>query len=258
MERTDIKKNKWIRPAEKAAAVLLALTVWQIVAMVLNRSILLASPVAVAARLVTLWGEAGFLSSIWFSFSRIVSGFLLALVAGIGLAVLAGRFRAAEWLLRPYMTAIKTVPVASFIVLALIWMSSRDLSVFIAFLMGLPVIYTNVLNGIKAVPSEMLDMANVFRVPWRRRFMYLWVPQIKPFLLSGCNVALGLCWKAGVAAEVIGLPRGSIGEQLYYAKLYINSTDLLAWTVMIVLASFLFEKLFVWLLKCAFGRWERL
>ncbi len=83
------------------------------------------------------------------------------------------------------------------------------------------------------------------------------IPSVKPFFLSATSVALGLAWKAGVAAEVIGIPTGSIGEMLYQAKLYLETADLLAWTVMIVITSVAFEKLFMLLTRKAFAHLER-
>lgn len=246
------------RGLQKAAAVLFALIVWQAAAMLLDQGILLASPLQVLARLTTVWREPGFLPALWFSFSRIVAGFLLGLVCGIALAIPAGRFRLIENLLWPFMLTIKSVPVASFIVLALIWLSSSKLSIFISFLMVLPIIYTNVLNGIHSIDPQITQMADVFGVPHGRRLVYIWLPHVKPFLLSACNVALGLSWKSGIAAEIIGIPGGSVGEALYYAKVYFNSTDLLAWTAIIVLISVAFEKLFMALLKKGFAGLGRL
>lgn len=240
------------------AAVLFALAVWQTAAMLLNQKILIASPLAVLERLTTIWRNPGFTAALWFSFSRIVSGFMLAMVCGILLAILAGRFHLAEILLWPFLLTIKSVPVASFIVIALIWLSSAQLSVFISFLMVLPIIYSNVLGGVKSMDPQLNQMANVFRVPSGRRLLYIWLPQIKPFLLSACSVSLGLSWKAGIAAEIIGIPDGSIGEALYDAKVYLNTVDLFAWTVIIVLISVLFEKIFMALLKKAFAGLERL
>lgn len=255
MTTSIMKANKTL---QKILAVIFALALWQGVSMIINNRLILASPISVAGRLLAIVGEKGFMDSIAFSFSRIVSGFFIALAAGIILAVLAGRFPAVETLLWPYMITIKSVPVASFIVLALIWFTSGTLSAFTSFLMVLPVIYTNVLEGIKSIDLKMINLATVFRVPWKRRLLYIWIPKIKPFLVSGCSVALGLSWKAGIAAEVIGIPEGSIGENLYYSKVYLNSGDLLAWTLVIVALSVLFEKLFVLLLKKSFGRLEKL
>lgn len=250
--RNDRRAAFAAHPLTKAAAAFFALGVWQAAAMLLNQRLLLASPVEVAVRLCSLLTEEGFAASLLFSFSRIVLGFLSALVLGTALAVLAGRFPLVETLLRPFMLTVKSVPVASFIILALIWLSSRQLSTFISFLMVLPVIYTGVLGGIHAVDPKLTEAAGLFRVPWGRRLYYVWTPQIRPYLFSACSVSLGLSWKAGIAAEVIGIPSGSIGEALYDAKVYLDTASLFAWTVVIVLLSLIFEKLFLALLRILF------
>ena len=120
-----------------------------------------------------------------------------------------------------------------------------------------PVVYSNVLGGISSMDKKLTEMADVFEVPFPRRLRYLYLPQVAPFFRSAYAVGLGLCWKAGVAAEVIGLPDGSIGERLYEAKVYLNTPDLFAWTVVIVLVSLVFEKLFLFLLDRLVARLEQ-
>lgn len=241
---------------QRIGAVLAALLIWQVAALLLNRPLLLVSPWTVFLRLFSLWREPGFFSAVGFSLSRIAAGFFLGLAVGSLLGILAGRFPWLEVLIRPYMTVIKSVPVASIIILCLIWLSSGRLSIFISFLMVLPIVYTNLLEGIRHLNPELTEMADVFRLSWGRRLAYLWLPQLKPFLFSACRTALGLAWKAGVAAEVIGIPAGSIGEQLYEAKAYLNTPDLFAWTVIIVLLSLGFEKLFLLLLRRGYALLE--
>ena len=245
------------RKAGKLLAVIFALCLWQLAAMTIDSKILLVSPVEVAVRLTTIWQAEGFWTSIWFSFYHIAGGFFLALFLGIVLAALAGRFRRIETLLWPFLVTIKTVPVASFVVICLIWLSAEKLSVFISFLIVLPVVYGNVLEGIKSEDKLMLEVGTVFRMPLLRRLLYIHLPQLKPFIMSACATALGMAWKAGVAAEIIGTPDGSIGKQLFYSKIYLDTDDLLCWTVIIVIVSVLFEKLFMLGLKALYGRLER-
>lgn len=241
----------------KTLAVIFALLIWQTAAVAVDQSILLVSPIDVALRMTTIWQVEGFASSIWFSFYHIAGGFLLALVCGILLAALSGRFKWVETALWPFMITVKTVPVASFVVICLIWLSAQNLSVFISFLIVLPVVYGNVLQGIKSEDGKMLEVAEVFRMPMHRRILYIHMPQLKPFILSACATALGMSWKAGIAAEIIGTPDGSIGKQLYYAKIYLDTDDLLCWTVIIVIVSVAFEKLFMLALRAAYRRLER-
>jgi NitT/TauT family transport system permease protein len=234
---------------KKVGAVLLALLIWQIAAMKIHQKILLVTPVAVLARLFTIWQVQGFASSIWFTFYHIAGGFLLGSMLGILLAALAAKFPAVETLLWPWMVTIRSVPVASFVVICLIWLSARNLSVFISFLIVLPVIYQNVLTGLRTADQNMEEMAQVFRMPWYRKLRYITIPQLAPYLLSACSVTTGMAWKAGVAAEIIGTPDGSIGKMLYLSKIYLDTDDLLAWTVIIVIISVSSEKLFMWGLK---------
>ena len=145
---------------------------------------------------------------------------LSAVVLAFVLALAAGRWPVVEVLLRPLMLTIKSIPVASFIILALMWLrSAGNLAVFISFLMVLPAVYTNTLAGIRETDARLLEMAAVFRVPPAKRVRYLYVPAALPYFRSACTVGLGLCWKSGVAAEVIGITSGSIGEALYNAKI---------------------------------------
>lgn len=243
---------------QRVGAVLLALAVWQALAMSVGQQLLVPSPLSVLVRLSNIWQESGFWSTVWFTLRKIIAGFLLGLGFGLGLGALAGRFPLFEILFRPWAVMIKSVPVASFIIICLIWMSSARLSVFISFLMVLPILYANVLQSIRSVDGQLLEAVKVFGLSWPKRVLYLWLPQLKPYLLSACTVSLGISWKAGIAAEIIGIPAGSIGRMFYDAKVYFNTVDLFAWTVIVVVISVLFEKGFLALLKGAFGRLEKL
>lgn len=227
----------------------MALAFWQLAAMGIHQKILLVTPIEVFIRLTTIWQTEGFFASIWFTFCHIVGGFLLGVLLGILLAFLAAWIPALEILFWPFMVTIRSVPVASFVVICLIWLSAKNLSVFISFLMVLPVIYQNVLTGIRSVDRNMAEMAQVFGLSWPRKLRYIVLPALRPFLISACSVTTGMAWKAGVAAEIIGTPNGSVGKMLYTAKIYLDTDDLLAWTVIIVVISVLFEKLFMWGLK---------
>lgn len=250
--------NKTTAFLYRLSAVLLWLFVWQAAAMALSQPLLLSSPVSVIQRFFALLQEKLFYRALLFSFSRIALGALMGLILGVMLAFLAARLRIAEFLLQPLMLTVRTVPVASFIILALMFLSSRELSVFISFLMVLPIVYANLLQGLKAIPLDMTEMARMYQLSPLRRLLLVDLPHIKSHLLSGASTALGMAWKSGVAAEVIGIPTGSIGENLYQSKVYFDTSSLLAWTVVIVLISVLFEKAVLLVIKSGYRRLERL
>ncbi len=235
------KKNKRF----KLWAVLPWLVLWQATAMIINSRIIIVSPIAVLLRLFELVLEADFYLTITLSFLRITSGFFLGLFTAVVLAVLAARYRLIRDLAEPFMLTIKAIPVASFVVLALIWFSSLNLAIFIGFLMVLPVIYTSVLEGIENTDKNLIEMAKVFRFKPLLKIRYIYFFEVYPFFISGLRVAIGLCWKAGVAAEVIGIPNNSIGEQIFRSKSYLDTASLFAWTVVVVVVSVLFEKIFL-------------
>ncbi len=246
------------RNAVKLWSVLLWLVVWEIAAVAIGHDILLVSPVTVLRRLSELVRTGSFWSSILFSFLRIAGGFSLATLLGTILAAVSYRFKSMEVLLAPLIQTIKATPVASFVILVLIWVPSRNLSIVISFLMVLPIMYTNVLMGIRSTDRQLLEMADVFHVPTWKRLRYIYVSQVLPFFRSACSVALGLSWKSGIAAEVIGIPVGSIGEKLYQSKIYLDTPDLFAWTLVIIIISVCFEKLFLMLIDTIVGTLERM
>lgn len=224
-------------------AVIFWLFVWQIAAWWVAEPILLVSPLSALVRLTQLIWEASFWKSILFSVGHILLGFALSALLGVGLAALAYRFRRVRELLAPLSAAIKAIPVASFVILVLLWVSSRQLSIIVSLLIGFPVIYANVLMGLDSTDPKLIEMARVFRGPFLRQLRAIYLYQVLPFLRSGLAIAIGLCWKSGVAAEVIGIPMGSVGEKLYKAKVYLETPDLFCWTVVIVLLSIGCEKL---------------
>ncbi len=234
---------------EKIFSIVIALCVWHLASILIDSEILLVSPIKVLKRFWELIFEAEFLSALGFTFKRITLGFFGGFICGSILALFAGKFKVVETLLWPYMMTIKSVPVASFVVIALIWLTGSNLSVFISFLMVLPIVYTNILEGIRSIDPKLTETADVFKMSFWRRLKFIWLPSLKPFVLSAVKLSVGLGWKSGVAAELIGYPQGSVGEALYYSKLYLETADLFAWTVAIVTVSVLFDKLLVFLLK---------
>ncbi len=235
-----------------AIAVAFWLLLWQIVALAIDSRIILVSPLTVFVRFFELAITSDFWLAIAFSTLRIGVGFILSCIAAIALSALSARYRTVRVLLAPVLPAIKSIPVASFVILALFWFSPDNLAVFICFLIVFPILYTNLLQGIEATDRHLLEMAKVFRLPTCKTVRYIYVSQVKPYFIAGCKVGVGLSWKSGVAAEVIAASAGSLGYQLQQSKIYLATADLFAWTVAIVLISLLFERVVFKLLDLIF------
>ncbi len=237
VNNTDEKIKLW--------AIAVALLAWQLVAMIINQPILIVSPINVLIKLFSLVQTQSFWSAVGVSSIRIIGGFLSGMFFAVALAIPASRFSIVREFLAPFMITVRSIPVASFVILALIWFSSQRLAVLISFLMVLPIIYTNVLEGIRRTDKDLLEMAKVFKMTPLKTIRYIYFFQVYPFLISAVKISLGLSWKSGVAAEVIGTPNNSIGENLFAAKIFLDTSSLLSWTVVIVIISTFFEKLFL-------------
>ncbi len=236
-----------------AIATVFWLLVWQLLSMVVKSRIILPGPADVVKALGGMIATKPFWKTVLNSFLHIVLGFAAAVLAGTLLAVASSVCKPFEILVSPLMRLIKAVPVASFIILILLWISSKRLPFVISFLMVLPVIYVNVVSGIRNVDSGLLEMAKVFRIGSIKRIKHIYIPAIAPHFVSAVKVGLGFCWKSGIAAEVISLSPNTIGSKLYDSKLYLSTDELFAWTVVIVVISVLFEKLVMELLYAVSG-----
>ncbi|NLX93827.1 MAG: ABC transporter permease subunit [Clostridiales bacterium] len=249
MTSTSAHKRRTVLIIKKVAVAAVWLTIWQAAYLLVRQEILLPSPWQTLARLWELAQTAEFWTASLLSLLRIVEGFVLGVVAGTLLGVLTAASSVLYEFFHPAITVIKSTPVASFIILALVWIKKPGVPVFIAFLMVLPIIWANVSEGIRQTDKYLLEMAKVFRFSRKALFAKVYIPAVLPYFFAGCTTSLGLAWKAGIAAEVLSLPAGSIGSKLYYSKIYIETIDLFAWTVAVILLSILLEKLLISLLN---------
>lgn len=264
MNKGNLKKTKlnketsmWKVCTERIAAIIVAILLWQLLAMKLDQKLLLATPVDVAKTLGVLVKSQEFYSAIAYSMGRILIGLLIGAAVGIACALLAGRWHFMEVLFWPYFSAMKATPVASIVILCLVWLSGRRLSVFIVFLVVTPVIYTNILAGIKNLDLKMKDMARVFGINGIRRLLYVYLPELKTYIIAAFALATGMAFKAGIAAEVIGTPGGSVGKMLYNAKVYLETPELFAWTLVIIVLSVVVEQVILGLVKRMFAGLQR-
>lgn len=243
-------QNKKLKKFLISLAVLLFWTgVWQVAYMLIGKEILVVSPASVIKRLFELSLTLQFWKSIGSSFLRISSGYLLGVIFGTILAVLTSVVSFFRQLFYPLISLIKATPVVSFIILALVWIKKNGVPIFIVFLIVLPIVWANVGEAIANTDKNMLEMAKMFRFGKLKTIKSVYVHSVLPYFAAGCTTALGLAWKAGVAAEVIAMPQSSVGYHLYRSKITIETADLFAWTLVVIVLSVLLEKLIVMLLK---------
>ena len=245
--RQMTERMKAVAAAGAVAAFWLA--VWMLVAALVAQPLILPGPGAVALALLRLVCDGGTWAILAGSGARILGGLALAAVCGGVLAGISSRSRAFARLVAPVLSFVKATPVACVVVLLLIWLGSERVSIAAVFLMALPGVYFSLFEGLAQVDKPLEQMFRLHGVRgWRLFCAHTW-REVLPFVLSCARAVIGMSWKAGVAAELIGMATGTVGERIYQAKLLIETADLLAWTVLVVTASWACERVLVWLLR---------
>jgi NitT/TauT family transport system permease protein len=239
-------KNKYIRTT---LIVLIWLVIWQVLSLIVNNSILLSGPVDTVKALIELGSEASFYISVGKTAGKILLGFLIGMCLGTVLSVLSYRFSIVKEFLSPFVSVIKSIPVVSFIIIALIWAGSSNVTIIVASVISFPIFYKNILEGLSVTDPKMLDMAKVFDMKTSKKIRYIYLPSLSSHIKSAISLAIGMAFRGGITAEVVGQPLRSIGNGLYRAKINLATSEMLAWTFTAVLTAFLIEKLISLIVK---------
>lgn len=237
--------------AKKAVIIVCWLALWQLASTLIGTSIILAGPIESATALAHDIVTADFWHTVAFTFSRIALGFLISASLALTFAVVSWKLPLIADILNPAVSFIKSVPIVCIIVLLLIWVGSRHVSIIAVALMVFPPLYYGVLEGLRHSAREMTDMLDVFHIGSWRRMRYYYIPLVMPQVSAALRVVIGVAWKSGVAAEVIGIPDGSIGEGIYFSKISLETADLFAWTFVVVALAVACEKIILALVNKA-------
>lgn len=214
---------------------------WWLLAAAFQKPLLLPTPLAVIKTLGSMIVTAPFWEAIALSLTRILCGILLALLLGSLLAILTVKSPFFHHLFSPLLTLCKATPVASVIFLILLWVGRDQIPMLIALVMALPIVWSNVREGLLQTDRKLLEMAQVFGLSKKEILFSVRIPSLYPYFLAACRSAIALAWKAGIAAEVLCLPKSSIGLGIYNGKMYLETDALFAWTLVVILISALIE-----------------
>lgn len=217
---------------------------WDFLSYKVGKELLLPSPAATFLRLFELAKTKAFWEATITSLVNTLSGFVYGVIAGTILAIITALLKSADILLSPINIISRATPVASFIILALVWIENTEVPSFIAFLMVTPIVWNALKTAILKVPPELKEMAGCYRIPLAKKILHLYVPSVLPQYVTALVTSMGLSWKAGIAAEVLCRPNGSIGDLIYESKLYLETADLFAYTATVIILSLIIETAF--------------
>ncbi len=228
------------------------LGVWWLCALLVGKDLILPAPASVAVRLWSLLPDPGFWWAVGASIGRVLAGFCLGSLLGVGLGALTAVSPWGDALLSPALRAVRTVPVVSLILLLFFSLPTHQVPTVVSALMVLPVVWRATRQGIAAADPRLLELADHYRLGLWRKLRLVYCPAALSALASGWETALGLCWKSGVAAEVLCQPKWGAGSQLQAAKAYLDAPGLFAWTVVLILLSLGME----WFLRLFLRAWR--
>ena len=219
------------------------LALWQVIAFALDKAVVLPTPVKTGSAFIRLCQTSEFWLALWNSFSKILLIALpLGLVIGIVLAIAAYKSKIIKAVIAPVIGVFNSIPVASFIILALVWIGGNSLTIFVSVLMVTPIVYNNIHAGLVAVPDEYIEVADVFGKTRPEKLRLVYVPSVLPFFATSVRVGIGFAWKSGISAEILGFPHHTIGGHISDAKNWLFTDELFAWTAALIILSMLFER----------------
>ena len=237
------------RTVRKFLIVVFWLALWQVASIIVDNKILLAGPYEALLSLFTLAKTGDFWLSIVYTLLKITGGFITGLILGILFACLSYRFSLFREFITPPVSVIKSIPVASFVILVIIWAGASSLSVIISALVVFPLVYLNVLSGLDSTDRKLIETGSLFRMRFIDKARYTYLPSVVPHLKSAVSMGCGMAFKSGIAAEVIGRPLQSLGAGIYLSKISLATGDLFAWTFCAVVLSYLFEKVMSFIIR---------
>lgn len=236
---------------KKVLIILGWILIWQLGAILVNNKILLVGPLQVLSALFFMVQKVSFWTSLFFTMSRIILGTFTGMVLGVILAWASYQKPLIRDILQPAVLFLKAVPVVSFIVLILIAFGNTVLSLFISLIVVFPIFYINTLEGLEHTDEKMLELAQVFEIKTIAKMKVIYFRSVYPYILSALELACGMAIKSGIAAEVIGQARNTIGNGIYQSKIYFSTDELLAWTFVVLLISWLYEKILLYIFRKA-------
>lgn len=245
MKKTGNNRKKALL---SAAAVLFWIGIWWLIALLTDLP-LLPSPLDTVIR---LWQDLG-TSAFWMHTSatvlRILCGYICAVLLGTLLAFLCHFSRAADTLFSPLRTVIRCTPIASFIILLWLWLDKDTVPAFISCLMVVPIVWSNIQEGLGAADPLLIEMGKTYRLSRAAMIRHIYLPSVRSHFAAACVTGMGFAWKSGISAEIIAVPVRAIGSTIWHAKTELDMSELFAQTLIVVLVSLLLEKLLKRLLR---------
>lgn len=244
-----MKDSSLIKYSKKIIVVFFWLLIWELIYLFIDREIYLPSPISTINILFDLLKQSSTYYIVFISTVRTLEGLFISIIVGSVLGITCGLNKLLDQFINPIMIIVRSTPIVSIIILAIIWFKSGQVPIFASVLMCTPVIFVNTKQGIINTDKNILEMSHIFNISNWNILLKIYSHYIIPYLTSAIISIIGIAWKATTAAEVLSIPKYSIGKYLFYAKTSLDPASLFAWTLIIIFMSSLLELIFKKIVK---------
>lgn len=224
--------------------VLTLLTVWQIFSWSMGYPAIFPSLPDLFTKVLLIFVSGEFYKALLITILRGIIGFIISLVFSFIFSTIALFSPFWKSFLHPVIVFLRSIPVISLVLIALLWFSPDYLPVFIAFLTMFPILYQSMLNGLEITDKKLIEMSKVFGKSALIRFTSIYLPSAKTIIFGGISSAMGFGWRAVIIGEVLAQPLHGIGTNMKKAQSYLNISELIAWTLVAVVVSYFFDFIF--------------
>ncbi len=236
-----MKISTTVNHKNRIVGILIWLILWQAAYLIVNKDIYIPSPVSVAASLGSLVITTDFYKVVFYTTTRVLISFIISVVLGVTTGYICGVSKKTYEIFEPLVIFVRSTPIISIIIIAIIWFNSSYVPIFTGILMCFPIIWANMVEGIRSTDKKLLEMCKLYNVGKYEIFRRVYLKSSLPYLAAGFSSALGIGWKVVAAAEALSLPKYGVGTNLFNSKIYLKVPELLAWTIIIIILSYMFE-----------------
>ena len=247
MKDSTTKNREWLYTG---LSVIIIIGLWQVLAACIGKEIIMPLPKTVLSQLFHTINQDNFIVSVGYTLARSISGFSVAFALALILGVLSGFFNIFYYLLKPVIVVTKAIPTMGVILLALIWLESEKAPIFVGFLIIFPILYENIVQGIRSVDPKLIEMVKLYEINPVKVLRNVYIPSISSYISAGAASAIALNLKTIIAAEVLSQPKISIGINFQIEKANLNTAGVFAWSIVAIVLAALLEVVFKIIKKC--------
>lgn len=234
--------KRFMQNSPKFLSIFFFFIIWEGVALYIDNSLLFPRVSEIFLSLKNLVASGDFTLILWNTLSRFFISIVFSLILAIIFSVASYRYEVIGFLLFPFIIFLRAVPTIAIIIVVLIWSSVERVPIVVGMLILFPILYESILGGIKNVDKNLLKMSKVFKVPTKRVVRDIYIPSIYYSISSNIPSYIGLTFKVIIAGEVLSQESLSIGGEIFINKIYLESSNIFAWIIVVIVLNYLLEK----------------